>query len=100
MHPLAFAIWAVGGVLLTLIDIAATFVLIRVLVQRQLGGRWLLAFDAVGKPLVDGMFTALDQKVCRLWGRKLTDNAKPLVCIVVLFVARMALGFLVVALVK
>jgi hypothetical protein len=100
MHPMAFAIWAVGGVFLTLIDIAATFVLIRVLVQRQLGGRWLLAFDVAGKPLVDGMFTVLDQKVYRLWGRKLTDGARPLVCIAMLFVARMLLGSLVMALAK
>jgi hypothetical protein len=99
MHPMAFVIGAVGWFALSLVDIAATFVLVRVLVMKW-PTKWLLRFDEAGRPLVDGMFAVLDRKIHALWNRTLRAEARPLVCLLALLVVRVMLGSMVVMLAR
>ena len=88
MHPMALAFLIVGGLLLSIIDIAATFVLIRVIAPRCPTSKWLQAFNSAGKPLVDALFVAAEQMGMKLCGRRMREAAKPITCLAILFLSR------------
>ena len=87
MGILVLTMLTVLFLVLTALDIAMFFVVVRI-VTRRWRARWIVAFDTVGKPLVDGMLGVFGQTTLRPQERRMREGPKLVLCLIILWLVR------------
>ena len=87
MGILVLAMITVLFLVLTALDIAMFFVVVRI-VTRRWPARWIVAFDAAGKSLVDGILGVFGQTTQRAQERRMREGPKLVLSLIILWLVR------------